>query len=480
MKTTVKNHLRKDVKVLGRSVPIFLILLIGMSGLGAAALISMYGSASGTTSVQQSVTLNGQDYDQAQSLALDGQSFVAGTQKIETHYLKNNANVPETVQFNTTCSNTAGQDGAPQTAHNIDWSTIDGPECDGITTQYLEYYDDATADFSEYSAPASCDATVTSGDSIQTAVNNATNGDTVCVDAGTYSETVNVNTPVTLAALNAPDTGSRAIIDGKVNVRVDGVSVKGFKIDPESLDASGTEVEAVFVGNPSGFTNTADSVVIDSNIIESFTLSASSKTAEAIHAKHYDAGDVIDGLTITNNRVKGVNQPAAGANGLKLQANLSNVAVTGNTFENIQGSWTYGIAVTYSGSESGYPTAVTVTDNTLHASLGVDQADASELTVMHNNFVGSGDDLRNFDSASSPEHPDTTLVADDNWFGTNGIQTVTSHPGDSFTGDIQASYQIKSDMTLQGGEKDFFGLKNDFAINLAPDDYTLTLQVVPQ
>ncbi len=61
----IKNTFTNDIKIVGRSVPVFLILLIAMSGLGAAALLTSYGTATGNTQVSQSLTLNGESADQA-------------------------------------------------------------------------------------------------------------------------------------------------------------------------------------------------------------------------------------------------------------------------------------------------------------------------------------------------------------------------------------------------------------------------------
>lgn len=51
---------------------------------------------------------------------------------------------------------------------------------------------------------ASCDATVTSGGSIQAAVDAASSGDVVCVESGTYTEQVVINKDLTLKGLGDP------------------------------------------------------------------------------------------------------------------------------------------------------------------------------------------------------------------------------------------------------------------------------------
>src|SRR5882724_11252700 len=76
---------------------------------------------------------------------------------------------------------------------------------------------------------------VSSGQSIQAAINAASAGDIITVAAGTYNETVNVNKAVTLQGFNFGVAGSgvrtiESTITGGVKISADNVVVDGFKI----------------------------------------------------------------------------------------------------------------------------------------------------------------------------------------------------------------------------------------------------------
>jgi len=84
----------------------------------------------------------------------------------------------------------------------------------------------------ELSANAtSAGITVNPSDSIQAAINNATNGDTILVRAGTYNESLEINKSISLIGEDRDQT----FIDGQdnqfiINVTADNVTIEGFTI----------------------------------------------------------------------------------------------------------------------------------------------------------------------------------------------------------------------------------------------------------
>lgn len=100
-------------------------------------------------------------------------------------------------------------------------------------------------------ADSHCDTTVQDGDSIQSAVTSATAGDTICVEAGTYSESVTLNTAdLTLEGAKAgvpagptktpADRGTdESVVEGTITLRTSGATVDGFTIAPPSGHAIG-------------------------------------------------------------------------------------------------------------------------------------------------------------------------------------------------------------------------------------------------
>ena len=472
---------KKKVEILGLEVPVLAIIALVTVPLVAGASLTFYGQITGSAQIEQSVILDDSPCDPNDASctkSFDFSPVTAGTKVIETHTMENNhPSNSEKVFFKTNCKNDQGQSENPQSNNKIIWSNVDKKGCNGIKTKYVEYFDDAGHDFSDYSVDKSCTATVSSGSSIQTAIGDADPGDVICVGPGTYDEDLTISKALTLVAQNAPDTGNRAIVDGRIDIKVDGVNVKGFKIQNPSASGSG-EKEAIFVGDSSGFSNTGDEVVIDSNIFAEYDATATGSSAQGIHAKYY-SGDQIDGLVISNNWFKGVTTNK-GAYGMMLQADLNDVTVKHNTVEGLEGGWEKALGITYSKNEDGYPKNVEVTYNHFEGMLGLDDVPGSEVTVTENNFVGDFD-LSHINSGQD-DFPDEELVANKNWFGTDGIKKTTEHPDEpeEFEGSIAASYKKKSDMTLEPGENDKFGIINNFPMTLRPLKYTLTSKLMPE
>lgn len=126
------------------------------------------------------------------------------------------------------------------------------------------------ANLSLYQAPGTCNVTVNAADdqnpntpnTIQGGVNQATDGQTVCVADGTYNETVTINKPLILASLTG--ASNTAIITGGVNIQADNVTVKGFKVNAGSLNDSVTG--GFYLKDPSD--NTLQNVTISDNDID--------------------------------------------------------------------------------------------------------------------------------------------------------------------------------------------------------------------
>jgi len=117
----------KKVKILGKSVPILVLVLLGI-GLVSGALLTYYGSIKHTINVTQAVVVEGEG----------AKSFtnVAGDTIVDCGYsVKNNAGVVAPIKFGTTCRNTAGFDDGTRNESSIDWSTFSNNRCDGIETE---------------------------------------------------------------------------------------------------------------------------------------------------------------------------------------------------------------------------------------------------------------------------------------------------------------------------------------------------------
>ncbi len=101
---------------------------------------------------------------------------------------------------------------------------------------------------------------------IQDEIDSASNGDTINIPAGTYTETVTVNKEVTLLGANHDvdpagglDRGGESVITGAVKITADNVTVNGFKMTSSSY---------IEISNAS---NSAFNVNVSYNILEDTT-----------------------------------------------------------------------------------------------------------------------------------------------------------------------------------------------------------------
>jgi hypothetical protein len=257
---------------------------------------------------------------------------------------------------------------------------------------------------------------------IQPAVSAASSGDTVSVSEGTYSESVTVSTP----NVSVVGQGQGATtIDGRIAIPVDEVTVEALTVQNGAPSGS-SEVEGIFVGNANGFSDLDGEVEINDVTVEDVHSHETEKTLEGIHVKYYDSGDPISGIDLENVTVQNVSQTAAGANGVKIQAEVNDVSVTQSTFDDIEGSWAYGIVSTPSSNEMGVPTDVSVTQTTISnisaidysgVGVGIDGsenngfANAGEVEVTQTSFSSNEIDILNKEPNSG------SMPAQLNYFG---------------------------------------------------------------
>lgn len=249
---------------------------------------------------------------------------------------------------------------------------------------------------------------------IPTGISEAGDNGYVLVREGTYtSAPVTVNQPgVTIAAAESADpTVDASGAERGFDVEVDGVTIRGLTVADAGNGLSGdNEIEAIFVRGSSGFTDEDSEVTIDDVTINN--VEGANNTAEAIHIKHYDEGDPINGVNISNVSIDGVDSTGAGANGIKLQADVSNVDVTDTTINNIDGEWGYGITPTASSGEDGLPTDISLDGVTIR-------------DVRAREYAGSG---VGFGSASGSPEPATE--------DTSGSDNRVADPGELSFSDV--------------------------------------------
>jgi|GEM_PF-1851131 len=296
----------------------------------------------------------------------------------------------------------------------------------------------------------------------------ASDGDTICVETGTYEENVTVDVPnVTILGLNDPTGSEKATIDGQITIDVDGVTVRGLEITNEDgstgllvRDVDNTEIlnnvfvnigttltsgsaQAVYFSGTTGTVGSNGFAVTGNRITGVGNLTkVGPGGSKGIYIGDSDDTGVVTGVVITNNDISNVRTlvsdfgsggrgshgilfnygviPAAGnAPGV-----IDGAVISGNTITDIEGYWSRGI-----GLETDTPnTSITrndISDIVDHltatpgdASDGVHfegNTSGSSVVINENNFadtVGFGVSLN-----VVAKQPAITVNAENNWWG---------------------------------------------------------------
>lgn len=289
--------------------------------------------------------------------------------------------------------------------------------------------------FSGVGAAQSCDIVVDDDGgadytTIQDAIDNANQGDTICVGTGTYSETVSVNKAVTVTGENGPDGPDAAVVDGSIKVTADNTTVSRLKVAPTNTFVSGgLDPHGILVsGELSG-------VSIKRNVVEGMTADSTggSVTINGIQLWN-DGPDWQTGTVIKNNTVRDIDNMGdaaagwpnyGGAAAIKVQGLVEDTVVASNTVEAVHSAgWTYGIVTTHTGNAPGdSPKNTTAEMNTIEevndgsvydvfddtgsapypgSAFAIDgNSLASEATVNLNNFLKTPNGALNKDDANT-------------------------------------------------------------------------------
>ena len=95
--------MKRNISLLGKTVPTLVVALMLFSGIGFAALLTNYGIITGTAEVDQSVLVDGEGYEDSLTLTYTIDTAVGGnTYMDEPHTLKDRADVPAYIAVGTT------------------------------------------------------------------------------------------------------------------------------------------------------------------------------------------------------------------------------------------------------------------------------------------------------------------------------------------------------------------------------------------
>jgi len=109
----MKKLMKKKVNVFGKSVPVFLIALIAVTGFVSAALLTYFGVITGSVTVSQGLFLDDLPWNSDDASLKYSEAFTsleAKTASSGLHYLKNTAGVATEVKLVTTCKDASAGD----------------------------------------------------------------------------------------------------------------------------------------------------------------------------------------------------------------------------------------------------------------------------------------------------------------------------------------------------------------------------------
>lgn len=299
-----------------------------------------------------------------------------------------------------------------------------------------------------YHGTDACDTTVSSGDSIQDAVDTAHIGETICVEAGTYDEDVTVDVQdLTLEGPNAGTPGddaraSEATVTGQIVLSANAVTFDGFDVSPPPA-ASNSEGEAVRVSN------TPDAVTVKNNVVRDFTEDGAPEWEgiEAIVAFGGDASDPIQDVTIIQNLVHDVDgrDTKGGAAGVMIQGNVDGATVTDNVVRNVgleDTTWAHGVLVTGTGNHGEDPQNVDIAGNELTSILSSPAANTLGVGIGIEtggpSYVIEDNDITNNELGIEVKAGADETVAEGNVISGNAVWGAINH--DSPTLDASGNY----------------------------------------
>ncbi|MCU4753676.1 right-handed parallel beta-helix repeat-containing protein [Halobacteria archaeon AArc-curdl1] len=229
---------------------------------------------------------------------------------------------------------------------------------------------------------ASCDVTVESGESIQSAIANATWGETVCVESGTYEEDLWI------------DTGGLTLVaNGDVTLVPDDETWTGVYVNSSAVTLEGFEIRdftrGVHVASETSNVEIRDNHLtandvgvhlseVTGTVIDGNTITANNENGIVFNRFSPQEGVEITNNTITHNEYSAIVAAASvGSNG------ASGTLVSGNTISNNTGT-TSSPAITFRRSSD-----TTVVDNDIQhdGQIAIDFREYSSDALIERNTV---------------------------------------------------------------------------------------------
>ncbi len=506
MKKHAKKALAHEVSVLGKTVPTLAIAALFLVGGGTAALLTNFGTITGAATVSNAaIQVNGNN-NPTLNWEWDGDDDqVLGETYVETHSVSNNLDDTRTVSLNTTCYKGSDEDDSVSGA-NLDWED----ECEGIDTRFVEYYDEAGHNFSDYEAgvsPQNADLYVhpDSGtgdyDSVSAAMNSGdlSTGETLLVADGDYNS-FEVDMDVTVVSENQ---GGATITGGDrgIDVTANGATVKGFEVEADAGDdgdansrgidvkASGVTVESNYIHNvrdeerPIGIhlwakNNDVSNSEVINNYVEDVEatqlqgLGRGDSKAKGIALSGGDTNPEADNVNISYNTVEDIGDDTNSAMGTAINVygeTPDDFVINYNNISDVD----HNEDTTAFGGTPRHPVAQGIYFSGLNTNQN------PEDSISFNNFHLKGDATVDAQFADYDSSESLTVAAPDNFWGTNGIQVVDedNQQISGYDWETKEDGSGNAEYTLSAQETDRFGAINSFQVNLVPATYNVTTQV---
>lgn len=120
--------MKKSVKILGRTIPVAVLALLLISGIGMAALLTYYGTITTRVDVEQIILVDGHDWNVPIETETIPEAAPGGEEFCYLHKIKNKASIDVPIDFKMSCTDTGDQtpeicEGITETIYEVSETT---------------------------------------------------------------------------------------------------------------------------------------------------------------------------------------------------------------------------------------------------------------------------------------------------------------------------------------------------------------------
>ena len=419
MKQKAEKAFKHKVELFGKTVPTMILIGLLLAGTGSAALLTSFGTVSGTADVSQAVLVNGEPKDDVAEI--DGfDSFAAGTYRLAD--LNSESGSALQVESNASVA----------TSVTVDTQYEGSQTEEGIVAENIVYNQPSESNF---------DVVVSDESGLEEAIKNSESS-RILVEPGAYTlttESLQTGASTTvLASAEGPEATTIELDTATIEAGGDDeLTVKGFMFN--GTDSSNDPDGAIAHTEGSDSADVEGSLTVEDNI---FDTSVAYRNVES---------DETATVTVEDNFFTG-SSDAGVEFGSEDGGDLS-LTVKGNTFAGIGDK---GVALRVDSDRDG----------------------DTNLEIENNNFVfNSKAGIEVTNDGADYTHAD--FDTESNYFSHNGDKVEENDAGASYTLNEATSPQDESGVSLQPGEVVEVVQPVYFAAALEPQNYEIQTKVRP-